>query len=166
MGDVLARIVEAFHLELLLQLVLAVLLGGAIGLERELSGKPAGLRTNILIALGAAVFTILSIDMAMGWNADPARIAAQIITGIGFLGAGAIMRTDRGAIHGLTTAATVWVNASLGMAAGAGRYRLAIIGALITAIVLFGIPPFERRIDRSFWDRRGPAAPTPPTTGA
>jgi putative Mg2+ transporter-C (MgtC) family protein len=153
------------ELEIAKRLLLAALIGGVLGFERELRQKSAGLRTNILIAVGAAVFTVLSVEMATGFNADPARIAAQIITGVGFLGAGAIMRTDRGAIHGLTTAATVWVNASLGMAAGAGRYRLAMIGALITALVLFGLPPFERRIDRSFWDKRGPAAPpAPPPT--
>ena len=153
------------ELEIARRLLLAALIGGVLGFERELRQKSAGLRTNILIAVGAAVFTVLSVEMAAGFNADPARIAAQIITGVGFLGAGAIMRTDRGAIHGLTTAATVWVNASLGMAAGAGRYRLAMIGALITALVLFGLPPFERRIDRSFWDKRGPAVPpAPPPT--
>jgi putative Mg2+ transporter-C (MgtC) family protein len=149
------------ELEIAKRLLLAALIGGVLGFERELRQKSAGLRTNILIAVGAAVFTVLSVEMAAGLNADPARIAAQIITGVGFLGAGAIMRTDRGAIHGLTTAATVWVNASLGMAAGAGRYRLAMIGALITALVLFGLPPFERRIDRSFWDKKGPATPPP-----
>ncbi len=153
------------ELEIAKRLLLAALIGGVLGFERELRQKSAGLRTNILIAVGAAVFTVLSVEMAAGFNADPARIAAQIITGVGFLGAGAIMRTDRGAIHGLTTAATVWVNASLGMAAGAGRYRLAMIGALITALVLFGLPPFERRIERSLWDKRGPAAPpAPPPT--
>ena len=152
--------------EMVLRLLLAAVIGGVLGFERELRQKSAGLRTNILIALGAAVFTLLSLDLAAGWNADPARIAAQIVTGIGFLGAGAIMRTDR-AIHGLTTAATVWVNASLGMAAGAGRYGLAIAGAAITTLVLFGIPPFERLMDRLFWNRRGPAAPPPPpVTGA
>lgn len=153
------------ELELVKRLLLAALIGGVLGFEREIRQKSAGLRTNILIALGAAVFTVLSIEMAAGWNADPARIAAQVITGVGFLGAGAIMRTDRGAIHGLTTAATVWVNASLGMAAGAGHYRLAIIGALITAVVLLGLPPIERRIDRSFWDRGSPPS-KPPATGA
>ncbi len=148
--------------ELVKRLLLAALIGGVLGFEREVRQKSAGLRTNILIALGSAVFTVLSVEMALGWNADPARIAAQIITGVGFLGAGAIMRTDRGAIHGLTTAATVWVNASLGMAAGAGRYRLAMIGAAITVLVLFALPPFERRIDRAFWNQGGPP-PAPPT---
>ncbi len=154
-------------LEIAKRLLLAALIGGVFGFERELRQKSAGLRTNILIAIGSAVFTILSVELAAGWNADPARIAAQIVTGIGFLGAGAIMRTDRGAIHGLTTAAMVWVNASLGMAAGAGRYRLAIIGAGLTALILFGVPPFERLINRIFWNRGGPAAPPPPPiTGA
>jgi putative Mg2+ transporter-C (MgtC) family protein len=154
--------------EIVGRLLLAALIGGVFGFERELRQKSAGLRTNILIGIGSAVFTVLSVELAAGWNADPARIAAQIVTGIGFLGAGAIMRTDRGAIQGLTTAAMVWVNASLGMAAGAGRYRLAILGALITAMVLFGVPPFERLIDRTFWKKPEPAAPPPPPplTGA
>lgn len=153
--------------EIVQRLVLAALIGAVLGFERELRQKSAGLRTNILIALGSAVFTVLSVDVAAGWNADPARIAAQIVTGIGFLGAGAIMRTDRGAIYGLTTAAMVWVNAALGMAAGAGRYRLAIIGGSLTALILFGVPPFERLIDRKLWPKGGPAAPPPPpVTGA
>ncbi len=153
--------------EIAQRLLLAALIGGLLGFERELRQKSAGLRTNILIAIGSAVFTALGLDLAAGSGADPARIAAQIVTGIGFLGAGAIMRTGEGAVHGLTTAAMVWVNASLGMAAGAGRYRMALIGAGITALVLFGVPPFERLIDRIFWRRNGPAAlPPPPPTGA
>ena len=92
-----------------------------LGLEREWRQKSAGLRTNILIAVGSALFTLMSIEFVAACRArDPARIAAQIVTGIGFLGAGAIMRTDSG-IHGLTTAATVWVNAALGVAVGRRR---------------------------------------------
>src|ERR1043165_5096849 len=106
--------------EVMLRLLLAVGLGGAIGLEREFRRKPAGLRTNILIALGASLFTMVSLALAHdGGTSD--RVAAQIVTGIGFLGAGAIMRTGRN-VHGMTTAATIWVNAAVGMAAGAGLY--------------------------------------------
>ena len=108
-------------IELIRRLVTAALLGAALGFEREIRQKDAGLRTNILIAVGAALFTVMSIEMS-GPFGDPGRIAAQIVTGIGFLGAGAIMRTDSG-IQGLTTAATVWVNAAVGVAAGA-RYAL------------------------------------------
>jgi len=96
--------------ELVRRLLLAALIGGLLGAERELRRKSAGFRTNILIALGSAVFTIVS--MTLSPKADPTRIAAQIVTGIGFLGAGTILR-NRDGVHGLTTAATVWVNAAL-----------------------------------------------------
>jgi putative Mg2+ transporter-C (MgtC) family protein len=117
--------------------VLAVILGAAIGIEREFSGKPAGLRTNILICLGAAVFTIISKRMA-GENDSLTRIAAGVVTGVGFLGAGAIIQ-DRAGVHGLTTAATIWFMACLGMACGAGLYELALISTLIAVFVLIGL---------------------------
>jgi putative Mg2+ transporter-C (MgtC) family protein len=132
--------------ELIQRLVLAAFLGGLLGAEREFRQKSAGFRTNILIAMGSAVFTILSLGLASP-SSDPARIAAQIVTGIGFLGAGTIMRTEN-RVHGLTTAATVWVNASLGMAAGAGQYRVAILGGAITLIVLLILAPVERALER------------------
>lgn len=131
--------------ELAIRLLLAAALGGVLGAERELHQKSAGFRTNILIAIGSAVFTIASLTLAP--NADPTRIAAQIVTGIGFLGAGAIMRTHSG-VHGLTTAATVWVNAALGIAAGGGLYRLAVLGGAITLAVLLILGPVERTIER------------------
>jgi putative Mg2+ transporter-C (MgtC) family protein len=132
--------------ELIRRLLLALVLGGLIGAERELRHKSAGFRTNILIAIGSAIFTIMSVALA-DRNGDPGRIAAQIVTGIGFLGAGAILRTG-GGVHGLTTAATVWVNAALGIAAGAGEYRLAIIGGAITLAVLVIVSPIEMAIER------------------
>jgi putative Mg2+ transporter-C (MgtC) family protein len=139
--------------ELVRRLLLAALIGGLIGAERELRRKSAGFRTNILIALGSAVFTILSITMSE--KADPTRIAAQIVTGIGFLGAGAILRTgDRDRVHGLTTAATVWVNAALGIAAGAGSYRLAITAAGITLAVLLILGPLEAAVEEKAGVRR------------
>ncbi len=131
--------------ELVIRLVLAAALGGIIGAERELRQKSAGFRTNILIAIGSALFTIASLTLSS--NADPTRIAAQIVTGIGFLGAGAIMRTHSG-VHGLTTAATVWVNAALGIAAGGGLYRVAVLGGTITIAVLLILGPVERAIER------------------
>jgi len=143
--------------ELVQRLVLAAALGAALGFERELRQKSAGLRTNILIAVGSALFTLMSIEMAEARGADSTRIAAQIVTGIGFLGAGAIMRTGSG-VQGLTTAATVWVNAALGVAAGGGEYHLAIIGAAITMIVLLVLVPIEHAIDRVAI-RRGLADP-------
>jgi putative Mg2+ transporter-C (MgtC) family protein len=133
--------------ELVRRVALAAVLGGLIGAERELRHKTAGFRTNILIAMGSALFTILSIGLSTSGGGDPSRIAAQIVTGIGFLCAGAIIRTRSG-VHGLTTAATVWVNAALGMAAGGGEYHLAIIGALTTLAVLLILSPIERSIER------------------
>jgi putative Mg2+ transporter-C (MgtC) family protein len=139
----------AFHLDLLLRLIVAVILGGAVGLERELSGKPAGLRTNILICLGSAMLMDLSINLGVGANGvrtgDPARIAAQVVTGIGFLGAGTILQA-RGAVVGLTTAATIWVVAAIGMLAGAGWYVEATGGTVLVLVVLEGLGTVERRI--------------------
>jgi putative Mg2+ transporter-C (MgtC) family protein len=151
-------------LELVQRLILAAALGAALGFERELRQKSAGLRTNILIAVGAALFTLMSIEMADGEGADPTRIAAQIVTGIGFLGAGAIMRTGSG-VQGLTTAATVWVNAAVGVAAGGGKTHLAVIGAAVTLAALLLLVPVERRIER-FARRKGLVSPEEGSTGA
>jgi putative Mg2+ transporter-C (MgtC) family protein len=136
-------------------LLLATLLGGAIGIEREYSGKPAGLRTNILICIGAALFTQLSVNVAqMGFDAahkpygDTGRIAAQIVTGIGFLGAGAIMHAQ-GSIIGLTTAATIWAVAAIGVAVGAGAYVDATGATLLIILVLVGLRPVEQRLLRT-----------------
>jgi putative Mg2+ transporter-C (MgtC) family protein len=128
----------------LVRLSVAAGLGGLIGLERELRDREAGFRTHILVCLGSALFTIVS---AYGFRefltsgdqvirADPTRIAAQIVTGIGFLGAGAIIRQGL-SIRGLTTAATLWVAAAIGMAAGAGYYSGAVIGTAITLLALW-----------------------------
>jgi putative Mg2+ transporter-C (MgtC) family protein len=134
-------------LELIERLCLSAFLGGLLGLEREWRNKSAGLRTNILIAMGSTLFTIMSVDLSRGSGGDPTRIAAQIVTGIGFLGAGAIMRTGLD-VQGLTTAAMIWVNAAVGVAVGAGEYRVAIVavGVALFALVLLG--PVERLIDR------------------
>jgi putative Mg2+ transporter-C (MgtC) family protein len=128
-------------IQLMMRLLLAAGLGGAIGVEREIRKRPAGLRTNILIAVGSALFTALSIEIARS-GGTPDRIAAQIVTGVGFLGAGAIMRSGR-SIHGMTTAATIWVNAAVGMAAGAGEFLMATMTTVITLIVLAALPPIE-----------------------
>ena len=135
-------------IELIRRLITAALLGAALGFERESRQKDAGLRTNILIAVGAALFTLMSIEIS-GPSGDPGRIAAQIVTGIGFLGAGAIMRTGSG-IHGLTTAATVWVNAAVGVAAGGGQYHLAFIATGVTLAALLVLQPIERIIAHRF----------------
>ncbi len=128
-------------------ILLAICCGAVLGLERQLKHKPAGLRTNILICLGAAVFTIISERMA-GDKDSVTRIAAQIVTGVGFLGAGAVIQ-DRGGIHGLTTAATIWLVASIGMACGAKLYQLAVVSTLIAIIVLAGLGQLEKRFGRS-----------------
>ena len=139
--------------ELIQRLLLAAVIGGLIGAEREWRRKSAGFRTNILIALGAAIFTIGSITLSP--DGDPTRIAAQIVTGIGFLGAGAIMRNHDG-VQGLTTAATVWVNAAMGVAAGGGQFRLAIIGGAIVLVVLFVLGPIETAIESKTGAKRTP----------
>jgi putative Mg2+ transporter-C (MgtC) family protein len=133
--------------ELATRLLTAAVLGGILGLERELRQKSAGLRTNMLIAIGSALFTLMSYELAEGPAADPSRVAAQIVTGIGFLGAGAIMRTG-GNVQGLTTAATVWVNAAVGVAAGGGEYHLAFIATAVTFVVLLLLEPIERILAR------------------
>lgn len=134
-------LVEALKLDLLAYLGLAVLLGGAIGLERERRGKAAGLRTNILICVGAALFTRLSI----GIGGDPGRIAAQIVTGVGFLGAGTILHA-KGRVTGLTSAATIWLVAAIGVAVGAGRVYEAAGATLLVLVVLALLVHFEKYV--------------------
>ncbi|MGD8451068.1 MAG: MgtC/SapB family protein [Phycisphaerae bacterium] len=136
----------AFGWEDLARLLAACIAGAAIGLERELSDKPAGLRTNVMICLGAAVFTLLSSRLGVGdRTSDPARVAAQVVTGVGFLGAGAILHA-RGNVIGLTTAATIWIVASVGMAFGSGAFVLGAVATVLTAGVLFGLAVVEARI--------------------
>ena len=126
----------------LARLVVAAILGGIIGLERQLRHKPAGLRTNMFICFGAAMFTVLSRQLA-GTEADSARIAAQIIPGIGFIGAGSILHS-RGSVTGLTTAATLFVVASVGMAVGGGLYLTACFATAIILIALALLGRLER----------------------
>ena len=138
------------------RIFLAVVLAFAPGVERELTGKFAGLRTHILVCVGACVFTLLSIYGfkmhetvgVIGTN-DPARIAAQVITGIGFIGAGTVMRNG-GNVFGITTAATLWVCAAIGMSCGCGEYVIAIITSIATLIVLVSI----RRLEKNFLSKR------------
>jgi putative Mg2+ transporter-C (MgtC) family protein len=125
-------------LELLGRLLLAAVLGGAIGAERELNDQAAGLRTHMLLTIGACLFTLVS---AYGFGAgprDPSRLAAQIVTGIGFLGGGAIVRHGL-TVKGLTTAASIWATASVGVAVGAGQYVLGIGGAVLVSVTLLGL---------------------------
>ena len=117
-----------------LRILLAAVLGAVIGYERRRADKPVGLRTLVLISAGAALFTVASIYGFSG--ADPTRIAAGIVTGIGFLGAGAIIRRRAGGIEGLTTASAIWVVAAIGLAAGAGLYLLATVTTVMVLLVL------------------------------
>lgn len=122
------------EVEIILRLVLAVVLGGIIGYQRERSGKEAGIRTNVLICLGAALFTVISIYGFPG--SDPARIAAGVVTGIGFIGAGLILHRAGGHVAGLTTAATAWAVAGVGVAAGAGLYLVSAAATVLVFLVL------------------------------
>jgi len=125
------------------KLLVAVLLGGAIGVEREIVGKPAGLRTNILIAVGSTLITITSVRFAAQYEGtDPSRIAAQIVTGVGFLGAGSILQS-RASVVGLTTAATIWAVAGIGIAIGAGYIPIAFAATLIILLCLTLLRPLE-----------------------
>jgi putative Mg2+ transporter-C (MgtC) family protein len=144
LNGLVTQLVDVFRLDLMLQLALATVLGGAIGLERELGGKPAGLRTNILICMGSVLYTKLSIALA---GADPSRIAAQIVTGVGFIGAGTILHA-RGAVVGLTSAATIWVVAAIGVALGANLYLEAVGTTLFVIVVLQGLGRVERFVER------------------
>src|SRR5580698_1735789 len=138
-GEMASGIVAAS----LVRLVLAAILGGLIGLERELRHRPAGLRTNMFICFGAAMFTILSDALAVKYLGDHTRISAQIIPGIGFIGAGSILHT-RGLTTGLTTASTLFVVASIGMATGGGLYLTAIFATGVILIALFTLGHLEQ----------------------
>jgi putative Mg2+ transporter-C (MgtC) family protein len=144
-----------FDLELQLagRLALGLVLGAVIGLERELHRQPAGFRTHSLVALGAALFTIISAYGFSGPSVDPTRIAAQIVSGIGFIGAGTILQY-RGNIRGLTTAASLWSVAAIGMAAGAGLLAMAAIGTVLILVVLNLFDRVEDFARRRMIDRR------------
>jgi putative Mg2+ transporter-C (MgtC) family protein len=118
----------------------AAVLGFALGLEREFHSKSAGLRTNILITIGSALFTVVSLLIAS--PGDRGRVAAQIVTGVGFLGAGAIMHKE-GSVQGLTTAAVIWMNAAVGMAAAIGHIRTAAAVTALTIVILLALRPVE-----------------------
>jgi putative Mg2+ transporter-C (MgtC) family protein len=131
----------------LLSLGLAAVFGAGIGLEREIRGKPVGLRTNILICLGACVFTVVSRRMGAEFGGSPVRMAAHIVGGIGFLGAGAIIR-NHGTVQGATTAATIWLVASVGVATGAGLFVLASVTVGLALFILLALNPLEQKLIR------------------
>ena len=147
----MADMVAAFRLDLASKLLLAVLMGGAIGLERQVAGKASGLRTNILICLGSALIMDLSMNLGMSFGdvrvGDPGRIAAQVVTGIGFIGAGTIMQS-RGAITGLTSAATIWMVAAIGLTVCAGFFVEAAGATVVVMLVLAGLGKMEHKLLR------------------
>jgi putative Mg2+ transporter-C (MgtC) family protein len=142
-----ALTISHVELESLARLGIATVCGAAIGAEREATDQPAGLRTHILVCIGAALFTIVGIYGFASKSVDPSRVAAQIVTGIGFLGAGAILR-ERGAIRGLTTAASVWVTAAVGMAVGTGMYVVGVFAVVVSLLSLWVLRPLRRRLRR------------------
>jgi putative Mg2+ transporter-C (MgtC) family protein len=150
--------------EIAVRLGAALILGGALGLNRELHGKPAGLRTHSLVSLGAAVATIVALGLPGESRAiDPnaiSRVLQGILTGIGFLGAGVILRDPNGHVTGLTTAATIWICAVLGVACGLGYWSVLGIALGLTAIVLIIGNPIERLADR--WFKRDRSKPPDP----
>ena len=149
MPEVLTQVLQQF--DFAVRLLLAAVLGGAIGVEREIHDHPAGIRTHMLVSLGSAIFTLLGIigfTQVQGASGivvpvDPTRIAAQVVSGIGFIGAGTIIQA-RGGVKGLTTAASLWAVAGVGMAAGAGLYGVAVSGTVLMLVVLFLFDPIEK----------------------
>ncbi len=147
------HIYEVLHNEMssagisLVRLMLAALLGGLIGLERESKHRPAGLRTNLFICVGAAMYTLLSDALAVKFLGDHTRIAAQIIPGIGFIGAGSILHNRNNLVTGITSAATLFVVASIGMAVGGGMYVTAVFGTALILLCLFLLGNAEQRLN-------------------
>ena len=135
------------QLEIVLRVLVALFIGAMIGIEREYRGHSAGVRTLAMVSVGAAIFTAVGVYVAPAHVTDPTRIAAQVVTGVGFLGAGAIFRAEDG-VKGLTTAATVWVVAALGMAVGFNLYLIAVAGAVIVLVGLVLVRPLEIRFLR------------------
>jgi len=142
-----------------LRLLIAAVLGGVLGYEREKKGKAAGMRTHMLVALGAALFVLIP-QQAKVTDADLTRVLQGLVAGVGFLGAGAIIRVgDQGEVRGLTTAAGIWLTAAIGMAAGLGREATAVLATLLALFVLYAIPNFA-----SSFDPRDPLRGTPQPT--
>lgn len=158
MEGIINNLTHIINIDFFIRITVAVIFGFSIGLERELTNKYAGLRTHILVCLGACVFTLISIygfptfapgdnviiDQATGVR-DTSRVAAQIVTGIGFIGAGTVLRNGP-IVFGLTTAATLWIAASIGMACGAGMFDIAFAGTVLSILTLVMIRVFERKV--------------------
>ena len=155
------------QIDVLVRLAVAAGLGMVIGIERELREQAAGLRTHMLVAVGACLFTLVSaygFESSSDATPDPSRVAAQIVTGIGFLGAGAILREGQW-VRGLTTAASLWVVAAVGMAVGLGLYWASGVAVVITVVSLWLLRPFRRRLrhlgDSTHYEGSGPPAEPP-----
>ena len=145
-----AQAAHGFGWNNIIQVVVAAALGGLIGLERESRGREAGFRTNMLIAIGACLFTILSVEgfpLQDSSARDTGRVAAQIVSGIGFLGAGALFQT-RNHVKGLTTAATIWLVAAIGMTVGVEAYGLAIFSSVLTFVILRFLRPISKTVGK------------------
>lgn len=154
-------ILSSFEMQLLIRLLLATLLGGLIGLERELHGRPAGFRTHLMVALGAALYMGVSLHFyqvygglsgSLAVRVDPGRVAAQIVVGIGFLGAGAIIR-ENASVRGLTTAACLWVAAAIGTACGAGMLLIAVVVTAISLVSLLVLKRVEEGLSRDIYQQ-------------
>lgn len=152
------------QLELTARLVVALVLGAVIGWERELQRMPAGFRTHALVSLGSAIFTVVGAYAFGGQGSDPTRVAAQIVSGIGFLGGGAILHYG-GTVRGLTTAASLWAVAAVGMAAGAG---LLVMAAISTALIIIALEVFQRleRVAKRRFNIPTGRVPAPPNDEA
>jgi putative Mg2+ transporter-C (MgtC) family protein len=138
---------DQVQLSMVSRVLVAALLGAIIGVQRESRGKAAGLRTNALITLGSAMFGVLSVTVVPHAQGDPSRIAAAVVSGIGFLGGGAILRHEQHVL-GLTSAATIWVDAAIGLAVGVGMYTVAIAVTVVTLFVLEVLPYVENLLGR------------------
>ncbi len=138
----------ATQIDLVLKFLVAILCGGAIGMERELGGKAAGLRTSIIVCVGSMLFTVISFQMAARFGGDPTRIAAQIVTGIGFLGAGAILHEKGRGITGLTTAAMIWLMSAIGVMIGSGSLISAMVITMGGVFALLALKRIEQLVDR------------------
>jgi putative Mg2+ transporter-C (MgtC) family protein len=143
-------IFTAMDFDIAIRLLVATLLGAIIGLEREVHGKEAGFKTYSLVCLGSALMMVVSIDVFTLFNkvanVDPGRIAAQAVTGIGFLGAGAIIRSQQGSIRGLTTAAGIWAACAIGLACGLGLYKQAVMTTLLVLVILIIFSRVQRSV--------------------
>jgi putative Mg2+ transporter-C (MgtC) family protein len=145
---------QSLNWDAAVKIFLAALLGAIVGLEREWGGHPAGLRTNMVIAISSCLFTIISIEgfPLRGASQDTARVAAQIVTGVGFLGAGVVLRSKKH-VRGLTTAATIWLVAAIGMAIGAGAYFVAVFATVLSTILVILLAPVSHRLEQRAWGR-------------